>query len=107
MNKNNGWTMLLAGVGIGAAAGILLARCSGADLRKAIQQRADDATSFLKTQAGTVVDRVTNAAEVGHDRVAAQVAKGKEAVRSLNKNARDFLDTAADTTRKVTGNILD
>ena len=107
MSRNNGLTVLLAGIGVGAAAGLLLARYSGADLRKAIRRRANHATNTLKDQAGTLVDGVSKAAETGHDQIATQLAKGKQAARYVSKNAKDFIDTAADAANKATRDILD
>ena len=107
MNRDNRWTMLLAGIGIGAAAGVLLARCSGAELRGAIQQRAGDATDFLKSQAGSIVDRAGSLAETGHDKMVTQLAKGKELARDLNKNAKEFIGSTATITSKAAGDVLD
>lgn len=107
MSRDNKLTILLAGVGIGAVAGLLLARCSGADLRKAIQEQAQGATNYVRDQAGNLVERVSKVAETSHDTVVNQLAKGKEAARNLTKSAKDFINTAADATTKATSDILD
>ena len=66
---NRSVAILLAGFGLGAATGLMLARASGAELRKEIRNCTNDTFDYLKTegdalvkQAGNMVDSVSDAA---------------------------------------------
>jgi len=95
--RDNRVGVLLAGMGIGAAAGLLFARYSGAEFRKQIGDKADDAKAYLKDQAGAAADRVGKAA----DDIDHHLAKSKDAIRDVSNKAKDVLDAAAATTDKL------
>ena len=67
MNRDNRFALLLTGLGVGAAAGFMLARCSGSELRKEIRKSVGNAKDFLQDQAETLADRVENATGVVTD----------------------------------------
>ena len=71
MNKDKRLITFLAGVGVGAAGGLLVARYSGADLRKGIRKHAGEVKDLLKTGADELVDRVQTAAKRGKTTLAA------------------------------------
>lgn len=95
MKRDNELAILLTGIGIGAAVGLLLARSSGKDLRKGIQKRVEDASDYVKEQGESLMDKVETAAESVQDRFGSKVAKGKDAMRDLTNKAKD-LEKAAE-----------
>jgi gas vesicle protein len=107
MNKDKRLITFLAGVGVGAAGGLLVARYSGADVRKGIGKHAGEVTDLLKTGAEELVDRVQTAAEEGKDTLVSQLKKGKDAAREFSDKTRDVIDTAAADATNVTEEILD
>src|ERR1035438_2283914 len=101
--KDNRIAILLTGMGIGAAAGLLFARYSGVEFRKQITRRAGEAKTFLKDQSDVLVDRVGKAAE----QVEQHFAKGKDAVRDLNQKAKGIMEDASSVTTAATNEIVD
>jgi gas vesicle protein len=63
MKSETGFILLLTGIGIGAVTALLLARCSGAELRKGIRKRTGKAKHYLMEQAGTLADHMETAAD--------------------------------------------
>jgi gas vesicle protein len=106
MNRDNRLITFLAGVGVGAAGGLLVARYSGADLRKGIRKHAGEVKDLLKTGAEELVDRVQTAAEEGKDKVGSQLKKGKDAAREFSNKTRDVIETAAADTTNAAEEIL-
>jgi len=84
MNRDNRFAILLAGIGIGAAVGLLFARYSGLD----VQKGADDDKAYIKKRAQTAAHGVESAAETVQEKVGSQVAKGKEAARDIGNRVR-------------------
>src|SRR6266849_4697081 len=107
MNKDKRLITFLAGVGVGAAGGLLVARYSGADLRKGIRKHAGEVKDLLKTGAEELVDRVQTAAEEGKDNLGSQLKKGKDAAREFSNKTRDVIETAADDATNAAEEILD
>ena len=107
MNKDKRLITFLAGVGVGAAGGLLVARYSGADLRKRIREHAGEVKDLLKTGAEELVDRVQTAAEEGKDNLGSQLKKGKDAAREFSNKTRDIIETAADDATHAAEEILD
>lgn len=85
MTRDNRFAILLAGAGIGAAAGLLLARCSGKDLRKGMRKRAGNAKNFLNEQAETLVNRVETAVDVATNTTDEILDKATILVRRISK----------------------
>ncbi len=107
MDRDNRLTTLLVGIGIGAAAALLFAPCSGADFRKGIRKRADDAGADLKEQAEALANRVETVVDAVHDRVGSELAKGKDAARDISNIAKNAIETAAGVATNATGEMLD
>jgi hypothetical protein len=53
------------------------------------------------------VDRSQTAAEAGHDKLASQLARGKDVVRDFSDTTKDVIETAADVTTNAAEEILD
>ena len=107
MNEDKRLITFLAGVGVGAAGGLLVARYSGADLRKGIRKHAGEVKDLLKTGAEELVDRVQTAAEEGKDNLGSQLKKGKDAAREFSNKTRDVIETAAADATNAAEEILD
>jgi gas vesicle protein len=107
MNRDNRLITFFAGVGVGAAGGLLVARYSGADLRKGIRKRASEVEDLLKAGAEELVDGVQTAAEEGKDNVVSQLKKGKDAAREFSNKTRDVIETATADTTNAAKEILD
>ena len=106
MKRDNELAILLTGIGIGAAVGLLLARSSGKDLRKGIQKRVEDASDYVKEQGESLMDKVETAAESVQDRFGSKVAKGKGAMRDLTNKAKD-LEKAAEAATSAAVEMAD
>ena len=100
---DNRLAILLTGIGIGAAAGLLLARTSGADLRKGIRKGALDATDYLKDQAEELVDRAGSVMQASQDRFASELGKAKGEARDLGNRAKAAIGDAAGIAASVAG----
>jgi gas vesicle protein len=107
MNKDKRLITFLAGVGVGAVGGLLVARYSGADLRKGIRKHAGEVKDLLKTGAEELVDRVQTAAEEGRDTLGSQLKKGKDAACEFSDKTRDVIEIAAADATNATEEILD
>ena len=107
MNRDKQLTILLAGVGIGAVAGFLVAGYSDVDLRKGVRKRAGEVKDLLKDKAEALMDRVQTAAEEGQDQLGNQLTKGKDAARDFSNKAKDAVENAAAVTADAAEEILD
>lgn len=82
------------GVGIGVAAGLLLAPQSGEETRGFLKDRADEGKDYLKRRhtelrgsANEALERGKSAVNKHKDQVAAAVEAGKQAYREAMKSA--------------------
>jgi gas vesicle protein len=78
-------TWLIAGVGIGAAAGILLAPQSGEDTREWISDKYDDGIHTAKAKAKRMRQRVGDWIDQGQERVTDAVNAGGDALQKAVK----------------------
>jgi len=78
-------TWLIAGVGIGAAAGILLAPQSGEDTREWISDKYNDGIHTAKTKAKRMRWRVGDWIDQGQERVTDAVNAGGDALKKAVK----------------------
>lgn len=107
MKKDHRLAYLAVGVGIGTAAGLLLARSSGAELRNDIRKSAQDARDFMKEQTQVLADSIENAADASKERISNNLKKGQEVVRDLSQTASHVLESAADVATRATEEISD
>jgi gas vesicle protein len=89
MQTNNGFGLFVLGVGVGAAAGILLAPKTGAQTRNYLQSRAEGAARQIKEQTNHAVDQASRSFHRGtsmvRDRmncISAAMDAGKRAYRN-------------------------
>ena len=96
MQTSGDLMMLVAGIGVGAAAAVLLTDRSGADLRKSIRQQA----AVLATKAET-------ASMTGHHAVGVRLVQTKTAVRVSGERAVHQVNSAVDAAGRIADSLLD
>ena len=91
-NDSNGFLWFLAGLGIGAAVGILYAPKSGQETREALWQAAEDGheavstrTRQAKEQASQWVDRGKQYVDSQKDQIKSAFEAGKQAYREATE----------------------
>jgi gas vesicle protein len=107
MRNDNSITVLLAGVGVGAVAAMLLTRWSGAELRRSLRQQAENSSFYLKLHAEDLAKRAEAAAAAGHQSVGSHLVEAKSAVRATGTKAVDAINSAADAAARMADNLLD
>ena len=68
----NSFVWFLAGLGLGALAGVLYAPRSGSETRDALRARAEEGRDFMKSRAREVKDQASQWADRGRDVVSQQ-----------------------------------
>jgi gas vesicle protein len=101
MTKNHRMPILLAGLGVGAAAGLLFARTPGVRLRRDIRKRAYRLKHFVNEQAEAVIDRAGNMVEDVQERLTAAQDFSNQA-QAFSKQAIDAMKCAMDAASKAT-----
>lgn len=81
-DESAGLPYLLVGIGIGLAAGLLLAPRSGPEMREQIRRRTNEGMDYLNQQADKLRD--------GADKV---VSKGKEWIGRQSENIQSAVET--------------
>lgn len=81
-DESAGLPYLLVGIGIGLAAGFLLAPRSGQEMREQIRRRTNEGMDYLNQQADKLRD--------GADKV---VSKGKEWIGKPSENIQSAVET--------------
>ncbi len=66
-NNSNSFLWFLAGLGIGAVAGVLYAPRSGDETRQALRARADDSREFVRDRARQAREQATTWADRGRE----------------------------------------
>ena len=83
-NDGNGFLWFLAGLGIGAAVGILYAPKSGGELRQQLREVAEDGGNTVKERARQAREQAGNWADKGRDYLSQQ----KDQIRSAYEAGR-------------------
>ena len=84
-NGRGGFGMLVIGVAIGLAAGLLLAPCSGEEAREWLTETAQDKLKHMRRQGRRLVFQAQDVLE-----------RSQEGVSKMLKNSRNALNTVAD-----------
>ena len=90
METQNKFTYLLAGLGLGALVGVILAPKSGADTRGLIVSKAGEGKDFLVRQGEKIRDAAGDVLEKGKNLVTSQkdhISQAYEAGRQSYRNA--------------------
>jgi gas vesicle protein len=85
-------TWFLAGLGVGAAVGILYAPKSGRETREDIVTGAKQGTEFVKAKAQQAAEQASVLMDKGRDQVATIVDKSKEQVGQYVDRSREVVD---------------
>ena len=103
MTKNNGLPIFLAGVGVGAAVGLLLVASSrvelGARARKALRSASEDLTDGSRR----VRERVSAVLSGGEQ----ALKEGGKAMSDVKDQLKDKIDDAANASKKVVDKVVD
>jgi gas vesicle protein len=82
MQANNGYSFFILGLGVGAAAALLFAPKSGADSRKYLQSKAEDAAKTVKDQTSQVIGLASESIDRGKAMLREQVDNVSTAIDS-------------------------
>jgi gas vesicle protein len=69
---SNSFVWFLAGLGLGALAGVLYAPRSGSETREVLRQRAEDGRDYMRSRAREARDQASQWADRGRDVVSQQ-----------------------------------
>jgi len=83
-NDSNSFLWFLAGLGIGAVAGVLYAPRSGSETREALRSRAEEGTNFVRDRARQAREQASGWADRGREALNQQ----KEQFRSAYEAGR-------------------
>ncbi len=86
----NSFLWFLAGLGIGAIAGVLYAPRSGEETREALRSKAEEGTEYVRDRAKQAREQAAQWADVGRD----VVTKQKEQFRSAYEAGRQAYQEA-------------
>src|SRR5450755_36825 len=89
-NNNNSFVWFLAGLGIGAIAGVLYAPRSGDETRQALRSRAEEGREFVRERARQAREQATGWADRGREVLNQQ----KEQFRSAYEAGRQAYQEA-------------
>ena len=90
----NSFVWFLAGLGLGALAGVLYAPRSGAETREALRARAEEGRDYMRSRAREARDQAQQWADKGREAVSAQ----KEQFRAAYEAGRQaYHEATADT----------
>jgi gas vesicle protein len=89
-NNNNSFLWFLAGLGIGAIAGVLYAPRSGDETRQALRSRAEEGREFVRERARQAREQATGWADRGREVLSQQ----KEQFRSAYEAGRQAYQEA-------------
>lgn len=89
-NRDGSFLWFLAGLGIGAIAGVLYAPRSGAETRDALRARAEEGSEYMRNRARVAREQATEWADKGRDVVSRQ----KDQFRSAYEAGRQAYQEA-------------
>ena len=91
-NRINGFAWFLAGLGVGALAGILYAPKSGRETRDDLANSAREGTEYLRNRSKQVAEQVGTLVDRGKEQVGEYVDEGREAVDRGRAQWEDFVE---------------
>lgn len=91
-SRINGFAWFVAGLGVGALAGILYAPKSGRETRDDLANSAREGSEYLRTRGRQVADQVGTIVDRGKDQVGEYVDRGREAVDRGRAQWEDFVE---------------
>lgn len=91
-NQGGGFGWFLAGLGVGAAVGVLFAPKAGVETRDDLCQGARESGEFFRQKSRAAADQVSNLVDVSKDRVNEYVDKAKQAVDTGRTQWGSYID---------------
>ena len=88
----NGFAWFLAGLGIGALAGVLYAPKSGRETREDLASTARESTQYLRNRGRQVAEQVGSVVDKGREHMGEYVDRGREAVDRGRAQWEDFVE---------------
>ncbi len=98
---SNGLLWFLAGLGIGAAIGVLYAPKSGRETREDLMRYAQDGTDFVKDRARQYKDQAGEWVEKSKEQASQWVERGKEAVNAQRESIRTAFEAGKQAYREA------
>ena len=97
MEEKNGFGYFLLGLGLGVAAGVLLAPKSGAETREFLRSKAEESGDYLRLRADDSRDYIKKRGDDLRDSANDVYEKGRSAV----KHRRDKLNAAVEAGKQA------
>ena len=91
-SRINGFAWFLAGLGVGALAGILYAPKSGKETRDELAHNAREGTEYLRTRGRQVAEQVGTMVDRGKEQVGEYVDRGREVVDRGRAQWEEFVE---------------
>ena len=91
-NRINGFAWFLAGLGVGALAGILYAPKSGAETREDLANSARESTEYLRNRSKQVAEQVGTMVDKSKEHVGEYVDRGREVVDRGRAQWEEFVE---------------
>ena len=91
-SRINGFAWFLAGLGVGALAGVLYAPKSGRETREDLASSAREGTEYLRTRGKQVADQVGGLVDKGKEQVNDYVDRGREVVDRGRAQWEEFVE---------------
>lgn len=95
-DNSNNLSYFFLGLGLGVAAGLLLAPKSGADTRDFLLTKANDSGDYLRRQSEVLRDHATNLVDKGKTAANDLVDKSKSAANDLVEKGRTVVSQQKD-----------
>lgn len=91
-SRINGFAWFLAGLGVGALAGILYAPKSGRETREELANSAREGTEYLRNRSKQVAEQVGGIVDKGKEHVGEYVDRGREVVDRGRAQWEEFVE---------------
>jgi gas vesicle protein len=104
-NKVNGLAWFLAGLGVGALAGILYAPKSGRETREELISGAREGTEYLRARTRQVVDQMGNLVDQGKQQMGEYAERGREVVDRGRAQWEEFVERGKNLVTEQTGRV--
>lgn len=98
-NDGNSFVWFLAGLGLGALAGVLYAPRSGSETRDVLRARAEEGRDYMRTRARDVKDQASNWADKGRDAVNQQKEQFRAAYEAGRQAYQEKVTETGTTTK--------
>lgn len=104
-NQGGGFGWFLAGLGVGAAFGVLFAPKAGTETRDDLYQGARESGEFFKQKSRAAADQVNNLVDVSKDRVNDYVDRAKNAVDAGRTQWGNYVDRGRQVVNEQTSRV--